>query len=56
MQDVYPPFLARWDLFSDAVRIKVQCLFLTLNNYEETVLYGKIPKVYDPTGIFLNVL
>jgi hypothetical protein len=52
IEEVVPVSFARSGLFSTSLRIKLDILILLLFNYEETSLYGRIIKIYDPKGIF----
>lgn len=48
------PYL-RSDVFCVETRIKIKTLFWLLNNYEESVLFGSILKVYDPKQLMGEV-
>ena len=56
VEAVSPLPLGRWDIFSPALRVKGLAFMLLLHNYEETNLYGHIPRVHDPQGVLPALL
>lgn len=42
------------ELYCPEIELKIKSLLWNIHFYEETVLYGTIPRVYDPKGILTS--
>ena len=42
------------ELYCPEIELKIKSLLWNIHFYEETVLYGMIPRIYDPKGVLLS--